>query len=111
MNRPSPDLPEFLDNKKETAKYYRDFFKTTSFEFVDTPNDCSSSFWLNAVLLKDKVERNNFLKITNEAGVMTRPVWRLMSELPPFMDCQKTELVNARYYDERIVNIPSSVRV
>jgi dTDP-4-amino-4,6-dideoxygalactose transaminase len=43
--------------------------------------------------------------------VMTRPIWKLMNELEMFKDCQKTDLKNAKYLEERVVNIPSSVRL
>ncbi len=104
-------LPDFLENKKQTAKLYREFFSNLDIKFVDEPKNCTSSFWLNAIQLKDLVERDKFLELTNNSKVMTRPIWRLMSELPAFKNCQKTELVNAKYYEERIVNIPSSVRL
>lgn len=104
-------LSSFVENKVETAKIYRKFFNEMGISFVDGPEHCQSNFWLNAIVLKDKAERDAFLMATNEAGVMTRPIWRLMDELPAFDKCQKTELKNAHFYEERVVNIPSSVRV
>jgi phosphotransferase system HPr-like phosphotransfer protein len=59
--------------------------------------------------LNDVNQRNEFLDFTNKNGVMTRPIWRLMNELEMFKDCQKTDLKNAKYLEERVVNIPSSV--
>ena len=50
-----------------------------------------------------------FLQFTNKNGVMTRPIWKLMNELQMFKDCQKDDLKNAKYLEERVVNIPSSV--
>ena len=66
---------------------------------------------MNTILLKDKGQRDEFLKRTNEQGVMTRPVWDLMSTLPMFESCEKTSLVNSEYLAERLVNVPSSVIV
>ena len=63
------------------------------------------------VELNDKVERDLFLQTTNNSGVMTRPIWQLMFKLPMYKDCQKDEQVNALFLEERIVNIPSSVRI
>jgi len=104
-------LEAYVKNKRETASLYREFFKETEFEFIDEPKDCKSSFWLNAVLCKDTEQRNEFLKTTNDNNVMTRPVWKLMSELAMFKDCQKSKLINAKNYEARLVNIPSSVRL
>lgn len=105
------NLSSFVKNKRETAALYRAFFKNTELKFVDEPNECESNFWLNAVLCRDKNERDRFLEETNQKGVMTRPLWNLMNELAAFKNCQKTELKNATYYYDRVVNIPSSVRL
>ena len=62
------------------------------------------------VELENKKDRESFLKQTNNAKVMTRPIWQLMFRLPMYQDCQKDEQVNAIFLEDRIVNIPSSVR-
>ena len=41
---------------------------------------------------------------------MTRPIWQLMFRLPMYADCQRDAQINALFLEERIVNIPSSVR-
>lgn len=104
-------ISKFLKNKKETASMYREFFSDLDIKFIDSPEDSVSSFWLNAIQFKNQKERDEFLEITNSNNIMTRPLWKLMSSLPAFVNCQKTQLVNAKKYEETIVNIPSSVRL
>jgi perosamine synthetase len=70
---------------------------------------CQANNWLNAIILADKAERDAFLTYTNDHGVMTRPIWRLMSELDMFKHCQHDGLENSRWLEELVVNIPSSV--
>jgi len=60
--------------------------------------------------LKSKAQRDGFLKYTNEQGVMTRPAWRLMHKLPMFTQCFRSDLIHAEWIEDRLVNIPSSVR-
>jgi dTDP-4-amino-4,6-dideoxygalactose transaminase len=60
-------------------------------------------------MLDNLEQRDLFLEIANAAGVMTRPTWTLMSKLPMFKDCQKGNLSNAEWLEDRAVNIPSSV--
>lgn len=74
------------------------------------PEHAQSNYWLNALILSDRKERDAFLEATNDAGVMTRPVWRLMNELEMFKDCSHGPLDNAEWLEQRVVNIPSSVR-
>lgn len=104
-------LEEFLKSKRELSTVYKNFFESIKdIEYIDEPKDSKSNFWLNAILLKNVEKRDEFLKFTNANGVMTRPIWRLMSELEMFQTCQKDSLKNAKYLEQRVVNIPSSVR-
>ncbi|MFM1998380.1 MAG: hypothetical protein RL204_327, partial [Bacteroidota bacterium] len=40
-----------------------------------------------------------------------RPAWRLMHKLDMFKDCIKDDLKNSINIEDRLVNIPSSVRI
>lgn len=104
-------LDFIIENKKETAESYREFFKESKINFAIEIENSEANCWLNAVILKDKKERNVFLKNTNDAGVMTRPVWQLMNRLSMFKSCQSAVLTNAYWLEERVVNIPSGVRL
>ena len=68
-----------------------------------------SNYWLNAIIFKDKQERDLFLHETNSKGVMTRPMWTLMNKLSMFQGSQCGELTNAKWLEERVANIPSSM--
>jgi perosamine synthetase len=101
----------FLDNKRELAMRYKSFFESQSISFIEEERGSKANYWLNAVLLADKTERDNFLDITNKAGIMTRPIWQLMNKLDMYKSCQTEILTNSYWLEERIVNIPSSVRL
>lgn len=103
-------LQEFVDNKRELAFQYADFFSNTGIAFFTEPGNCRSNYWLNVVLLQDKTHRDLFLEETNGQGIMTRPVWQLMNRLPMFRNCLCGDLSNAEWLEERVVNIPSCVR-
>lgn len=103
------NLDKFLKSKRELTENYKDFFSKLEVKLVLEPKNSKSNYWLQAVLLENKKQRDEFLETTNKNGVMTRPIWKLMNELEMFKDCQKTDLKNAKYLEERIVNIPSSV--
>ncbi len=102
-------LPWMLDQKRQIAYQYREFFARIGVHLVSPLHDYTTNYWLNALILTDKTERDAFLIYTNDKGVMTRPLWRLMSELEMFKHCQHDGLVNSRWLEERVVNIPSSV--
>ncbi|MGC9337714.1 MAG: LegC family aminotransferase [Candidatus Cloacimonadia bacterium] len=102
-------LSGFIEKKRELAKRYRDFFSSIDIPFAAEPNGCRSNYWLNAILLRDRAERDAFLKYSNDEGVMTRPLWTLMPDLVMYGDCQTDELTNARWLEDRVVCLPSSV--
>ena len=104
-------LPKLLESKRDIANAYAKFFSESNPKFVKEPIQTSSNYWLNALVLEDKQARENFLKDLNNAGVMSRPIWRLMNELPMFRDCQSADLTNSKWLEERVVNIPSSARL
>lgn len=106
------ELPRFLESKRATAEAYKKFFANhATIKFCTEPADTISNYWLCAVLMPGLEERNKFLAQTNDSGVMTRPVWELMNRLPMFETCRCGDLSNAEYLADRIVNIPSSVRI
>lgn len=103
-------LTEILDNKRKTAEAYKTFFKNTEFKFIEEPKDSKSNYWLNAIMLKNREQRDELLKFTNSNGVMTRPIWELMNHLPAFKNAQTTDLSQARFIQDRLVNLPSGYR-
>ena len=105
-------LDEYIASKRKVAAEYEAYFKNVpDIEFfVDSP-DTLSNYWLNVVILPNKEEQINFLTQTNDNGVMTRPIWELMNRLPMFEKCQNDGLKNTIWFADRVVNIPSSVRL
>ncbi len=102
-------LPGFLAVKREIAGRYAEFCAAHGIEFVSEPEHARSNYWLNAIILGDRAERDAFLKTTNDQGIMTRPIWRLLSELPMYAACQHDGLAMSRWLEDRVVNLPSSV--
>ncbi len=103
-------LNGFIANKRELATKYATFFKDQGMKFREELKDTQANYWLMCVELENKVEREAFLKETNAQGIMTRPIWNLMYRLPMYQHCQRDAQTNAEFLEERIVNIPSSVR-
>lgn len=100
----------FLKAKRQLAEAYKNFFaEKKGFTYVIEPENTRSNYWLNAILLDNRNERDAFLEYTNKLGIMTRPVWELMNRLPMFQNAQCGDLSNAEWIADRLVNISSSV--
>ena len=102
-------LGDFLTVKRQLADQWDVFFDGKGPCFVKAIDGNRANHWLNTVILDSREDRDQFLKLTNENNVMTRPIWTLMSELPMFKDCQTDGLENSIWLEGRVVNIPSSV--
>jgi dTDP-4-amino-4,6-dideoxygalactose transaminase len=103
------NLDFFVNEKRKLAEMYKEFFKGTQIQFFSEPGNCRANYWLNAIILEDRKHRDEFLEYTNKNGIMTRPIWKLMNKLPAFSDCQCGDISNAKWLEDRVVNIPSSV--
>jgi len=105
-------LDRILADKRMLANAYNAFFSEIDWcDFFKEPDGCTSNYWLNAVITLNKKQRDDLLKTTNDSGIMTRPIWQLMSDLEMYKSCQKGDLENARWLHDRIVNLPSSARL
>ena len=103
-------LSVFLDNKRKLAQEYQEFFLSRGIKFRTELPNTKVNYWLMSIELENKIDRDFFLKESNRKNVMTRPIWQLMYRLPMYVSCQRDGQINAEFLEERIVNIPSSVR-
>lgn len=103
-------LSQFLENKRFLAEAYDRFFEGQAISFMRERPGTTANYWLNTILLDTKEQRDRFLSVTNEQGIMTRPAWQLLNELPMYRDCMTGCLDHARWLADRIVNLPSSAR-
>ncbi|EAH8546813.1 aminotransferase LegC [Campylobacter coli] len=106
------NLELFLENKRELAKIYKDFFKNhDKCKFIDEKSNEKSNFWLNTLLFKNENLRNIFLEECLKNNIFVRPIWKSLPSLKAFQNCQSDELINTKNLEKRLVNLPSSVRI
>jgi perosamine synthetase len=104
-------LPDFLQSKRRLFEHYEAAFAEVSqARIVAEPEGCRSNYWLQAMLLDESAtdQRDAVLVATNNAGLMTRPIWTLMHRLAPYRNCPKMELPIAESIERRLINLPSS---
>ena len=102
-------LAAILEIKVEIAQGYKALCDDLNIEYLEGLEGTTPNYWLNGIELEDRESRDVILKLTNEAAVMTRPIWRLMTDLPMYADCQHDGLKNSRWLVNRVINVPSSV--
>jgi len=105
-------LPEKINSKRELFKRYKEEFNLISGASIfEEPKNCQSNYWLQTLLLKeDNLDlRDSVLDASNKEGIMTRPAWKLMSNLAPYRNspAMSLEIANALY--RRAINLPSNI--
>lgn len=104
-------LPIMLAAKRELFQRYRAaFVQISGLRLVTEPEQCQSNYWLQTLALDSDYtdQRDALLRATNEAGLMTRPAWKLIHGLAPFKTCARMDLAGAQSLSQRLINIPSS---
>ena len=104
-------LPAMLVAKRKLFTLYQTTFsQVAGVDLMAEPAQCQSNYWLQTLLLDadQAYQRDVVLKVTNDAGFMTRPAWILIHKLAPFKDCPRLDLAMAQSLSQRLINIPSS---
>jgi aminotransferase in exopolysaccharide biosynthesis len=104
-------LPAILESKRHLFERYQAVFSCVpQVHMVAEPEGCLSNYWLQTLLLDEHCAgwRDSILTATNDAKLMTRPAWTLMSRLAPYEACPRMELSVAESLERRIINLPSS---
>ena len=109
------DLDRRLEAKRRLAVSYAEVFADVSgVELVPEPLDCRSNHWLVTLRFTAAdpadaaAQRLQLLAQAHAAGLMLRPVWRLLHQLPMYADAPRGTLINAEDQASRLLNLPSS---
>lgn len=103
-------LQSFIDRKIEISKFYRENLKgigDINFQMIE--KDIVSNEWLFTITTKKMEELLDFL---NNNGVMSRPFWIPMNELPMYKDCIYISKSNkSKKVHSRALSIPCSTGI
>ena len=102
-------LPSFLTEKRTIATAYQQWGSEHGVQFAHEPHNTKANYWLSTLITEDKQARDEWLKQTNELGVMTRPAWTPMHQLAINNDALCADMSNTTHLFNRLVNVPSSV--
>jgi len=100
-----------LEKRKLAGRYVEAFAQFEGANFIDEPEGCKSNYWLNTIIIDDNKSKllTQILEFTNNNGIMTRPIWTPMHQLPMFSEAPRMNLNVVENLAHRILNLPSSV--
>jgi perosamine synthetase len=104
-------LEDFIEIKKKNYElYHTEFNSYHGMRILDFRSDIRPNYWFYSLLLNDsqKENRSELINKLQARGIQTRPVWGLIHEQLPYRNSQTYEIEKARYYYERIINLPCS---
>ncbi|PAQ13676.1 aminotransferase DegT [Bacillaceae bacterium SAOS 7] len=103
-------LPSYIEQKRQLAQKYKALFSSMKgITFFEEPNQAKSNYWLQTIMLDASIhDRDQVLELLNEQGIMSRPIWTPLHELPPFQSCPKGDLTVTEQLKKFVINIPSS---
>jgi len=109
------DLDRRLNAKCQlAARYAAAFANLPGVELVTEPEGCRSNHWLVTLrfLAEDpalaEAERLQVLEAAHAQGLLLRPVWHLLHQLPMYAQAPRSELTVAEDQACRLLNLPSS---
>lgn len=109
------ELEEFIARKNENYTLYCEQLKEhSSLYLLEFRKDVRSNKWFyslvvnRADLAKDV---KDYIYELQDKGIQTRPIWGLIHEQKPYQNSLCYKIEKAKYYSERIINIPCSTNI
>lgn len=109
------DLDRRLEAKCQLAQRYLEVFADLEgVELVPEPTDCRSNHWLVSLrftaddLLIAQAARLQLLERAHSIGLLLRPIWTPLHQLPMYERCPAGLLSVAENQAPRLLNLPSS---
>ena len=107
-------LPDLVRAKRSIAeRYIKAFEGVSGVRVMREPQDSRSNYWLNGIFLDhfDTEAHTVILRLLNQAGYQSRPIWEPMHLLPMFASCPRSSLGNTETLKSQLINIPSSAQL
>jgi perosamine synthetase len=101
----------FLNAKKKLyEKYKEQLGGIEGVTLYKAEKYSNSNYWLQTIILDSshKYLKEKILSLSYKKKIYMRPVWKLISDLKPYMKKQKMNLSGAKEIYDRAINLPSS---
>lgn len=106
-------IEQFVKIKKENYNLYKKTLESVNqveiLEFVD---NVRPNYWFYSLVLKtDKFNKRYFINKLSENNIQARPIWGLIHEQKPYLNEQAYRIEKAKYYQDKVVNLPCSTNL
>lgn len=104
-------LEDFIKVKKENYDFYKmEINKIPGLKILDFKKNIRPNYWFYALEIGKEypLNRDQVIKYLASRKIQARPIWGLINDQKPYLDCQSFSISKAKVYLEKIVNIPCS---
>lgn len=109
------ELEEFIKRKNRNYDIYRELLEDCDLGYIlPFREDIRSNKWFYSFVLDRSKCTHDIKKYIDDLykeGVETRPMWGLIGEQKPYLSCISYKIEKAKYYSERIINLPCSTNL
>ncbi|MEG2426784.1 MAG: DegT/DnrJ/EryC1/StrS family aminotransferase, partial [Oscillospiraceae bacterium] len=108
-------LETFIERKNKNYDLYCELLNgEKSYCMLPFSNGIRSNKWFYSLVVNIDITNKDIRDIIKELedeGVQSRPIWGLIHEQLPYRRFEAYKIEKAKYYSERIINLPSSTNI
>ena len=102
-------LEEFIGVKYKNYNLYKTLLDCDDYFILDFNKDTRPNYWFYSLFLKNiRLNKDILIKKLSEKNIQTRPIWGLIHEQRPYKNNQAYKIEKAKYYSQRVINVPCS---
>lgn len=106
------NLENFIETKKKNYNLYREAIENIEgLSLLNFNSNIRPNYWFYSVLVDEKkygMNKDELLRKLVDSNIQTRPIWGLIHEQKPYIDHQHYGVEKAKWYHDRVLNIPCS---
>lgn len=104
-------MEEFVATKRKNLAIYQELLTPVKgFSMHVEPSQVQSNYWMYSLLLEEgsKHTVKEVIQHLAQHNIQARPIWKLMSMLPMYKDCENYKCETSLEIYKRVVNVPCS---
>jgi perosamine synthetase len=109
------ELETFVERKNKNYDLYRELLEPCEkYYILDFAKNIRSNKWFYSLVVEPEkigLSVKDIIIKLGEEGVQTRPIWGLNHEQKPYVDCLAYNIEKAKYYSDRVINLPCSTNI
>lgn len=104
-------LNQFIETKKNNYELYVQLINSIDgLKVLPYNTEIRPNYWFYPLLVEntEDVSVRALIQELDKGSIQTRPIWGLIHEQKPYVNCETYEVEQALYYRDHIINIPCS---